>query len=106
MEKVWEELKKIEAQAEKIRSDAQNKAKEITSLSQQQSEKLAADTKTYAQEEAQKLYKSKIEEANRKSEGQLKANGETAERLKAQAEKRMEKASAKIVDAVLGENTS
>ncbi len=52
MEKVWEELKKIEAKADQIKSTAQNKAKEITVLAQQEAEKLVANSKTYAEEEA------------------------------------------------------
>jgi len=32
MEKVWDELKKIEAQPGQIRSEAQNKAKEIIAM--------------------------------------------------------------------------
>ena len=56
MEKVWEELKKLEAKAEQIKSNAQNKAKEITVLAQQEAEKLVANSKTYAEEEAKQLY--------------------------------------------------
>ena len=74
MEKVWEELKKIEAEAEKIRSDAQQKAQAITAIAQQNSEKLIANSQTYAEEEGQQLYASTVEEANRKRDEQLKAN--------------------------------
>ena len=60
MEKVWDELKKIEAQAEQISSDAQDKAKKISLLAKQDAEKLIANSKTYAEEESQKLYASKF----------------------------------------------
>ena len=49
MEKVWEELKKIELQAEQIRIEAQNRAKEITNLANQEAEKLVANSKAYAE---------------------------------------------------------
>ncbi len=103
MEKVWEELKKIDFQAEQIRSEAQTKAKEIISLSQEVSEKLLVDSKIYAQQEAQQLYEETVEEANRRSDQQLEANQKATERLNKQAQKQMEKASSTIVSAVIGE---
>jgi len=104
MEKVWEELKKIEAQAEKIRSEAQDKAKKITTLAQQEAEKLIANSRAYAEEEAQQLYASTMEEANHIRDEQLKANQETTEKLRTNAEKRMEGASMAVVNAVFEEN--
>jgi len=102
MEKVWGELKKIEAQAGQIKTEAQNRAKKITELAQQQAEQLIANSKTYAQEEAQQLYNNTIEEANRNRDEQLKAHQEATEKLKVQAEKRMNQAVSTIVDRVLG----
>jgi vacuolar-type H+-ATPase subunit E/Vma4 len=104
MEKVWEELKKVEAQAEKIRREAQSKAKEITNLSLQEAEKLVANSKTYAKEEAEQLYADRISQANHRRDEQLKANQQAMDQLKKQAEKHMEQASGHIVDAVLGDN--
>jgi vacuolar-type H+-ATPase subunit H len=103
MEKVWAELKKIEAQAEEIHSEAQQSAKEITILAQREAEKLVASSQNYAQEEAQQLYARTIEEANRNRDQQLKENEAAAEKLDMQAEQRMEKATTNIVNAVLGE---
>jgi vacuolar-type H+-ATPase subunit H len=103
MEKVWDELKKIEAKAEQIRSEANNKSKALTTLAMQEAEKLLANAKIYAQEEAKHLYDCNIEEANRDRDEQLEANHRASEKLKAQAEKRMEQASSAIVKAVLGE---
>ncbi len=103
MEKVWNELKKIEAQAEQIRSEAQKNAKEITTLAQQEAEKLVANSKNYAEEEAQQLYTRTIEEANRNRDRQLKENDAATEQLFLQAEQRMEKAETTIVKTVLGE---
>ena len=103
MEKVWDELKKIEAQAEQIRIEAQNKAKMLITLAQQEAEKLIANSKTYADEETQQLYANTIEEANRNREEQLNLNQRAIEKLKIQAEKRMEQASSALTKAVLGE---
>jgi len=103
MEKVWDELKKIEAQAEQIRSEAQDEAKKISALAEQEAEKLVANSKVYGEEEAQQLYASAIREANHNCEEQLKANLEASANLRAQAEKRLEQAVTAVVKSVLGE---
>jgi vacuolar-type H+-ATPase subunit H len=103
MEKVWEELKKIETEAEQIRSEAQEKAKNVMTLAQQNGEKLIANSQTYAEEEAQQLLTSTVKEANRRRDEQLKANQAAAEKLKVQAEKHMEQAISKVVKAVIEE---
>jgi len=103
MEKVWGELKKIEAQAEQIRSEAQNKAKKLTDLSQQAGEKLIANSKIYADEEAQQFYVTAIQEANCNSEEQLRTYQQAMEKLKAKAEKCMDQASSAVVSSVLVE---
>lgn len=104
MEKVWEELKKIEAKAEQIRSEAQNNATKITVLAHKEAEELFVNSKTYAEEEAQQLYEGTLKEANCSREEQLTANQKATEKLKVQAEKRMEQASSAVVYTVLGEN--
>jgi vacuolar-type H+-ATPase subunit H len=103
MEKVWEELKKIEAEAEKIRSGAQQEAQNIKALAQKNSEKLIANSQTYAEEEGQQLYARMVEEANRKRDEQLKANQAGTEKMKVQAGKHMELAVTAIVKAIVKE---
>jgi len=104
MEKVWEELKEIETEAEQIRSSAQQKAQSITALVQQKSENLMANSQAYAEEEGQQFFASTVEEANRKRDEQLKASQVATEKLKAQAVKRMEPAVAKVVNAIIKED--
>jgi flagellar assembly protein FliH len=104
MEKVWEELKKIEAQAQQIQTDAQDKAKKMIQQAKQDAEILIANSKTYAEEESQKLYAKVIAEANSARDTELKTNQEATNKLKAQAEKRMDKAVTAVVDSVLEEN--
>jgi len=103
MEKVWEELKKIEAQAEQIRSEAQDKSKQITDIAKQEAEGLLTESKSYAQQDAQQLLTNATAEANRKREEKTKSTKETIETLTLQAQKRTEQASDVIVKAVLGE---
>ena len=103
MERVWGELKKIDAQANKIKSDAQDKAKKIDLLAKSDAEKLIVNGKTYAEEESQKLYSKTIQEANQERDEHLKINQETVEKLKAQAEKNMDQAVLAIYNAVLEE---
>jgi len=103
MEKVWGELRKIESQAEHIRSEAKDEAKKITVLAQKEAEKLIVDSKAYAEEEGRKLYASAIQEANHNHDERLMANQESAEKLRVQAEKRIDQASSTVANAVLGE---
>ena len=103
MEKVWEELKKIEALAEQIRTEAQTNAKEITSLAETEAEKLVADSKIYAQQESQEFYSSMVSKAVSDREQQLKTNQQTRENLSKLAQRRMKIATSKIVAAVLGD---
>ncbi len=104
MQRVWDELKKIEAQADQIQADARQKAKQISALAQQESDRLVANSKTYGEEEAKKLYSNAIEEANQNRAERLRANELAAEKLKSQAQKRMDTAVSAVVAAVLEEN--
>jgi vacuolar-type H+-ATPase subunit H len=101
MEKVWDELKKIEAQAEQIQGEAQDRAKKMVLLAKKDAEKLVENSKTYAEAESQKLHSEAIEEADRRRNDQLTANEETVAKLKSKAEKRMDKAVSVVVNAVL-----
>ncbi len=101
MEKVWDELKKIEAQAEQIQNDAQDRAKKMASLAKQDAEKLVENSRTYAEAESQRLYAKAVEEANQERDERLKSNQEAAEKLTTKAEKRMDKAVLAVVNAVL-----
>ena len=103
MEKIWEELKKIEAQAEQIRGETQDKAKKMTLIAQQEAEELLANSGTYADEEAQQLFKNAVQEANNSREELLKANQVTANKLRVQAEKHVASAITKVMNEVIEE---
>jgi vacuolar-type H+-ATPase subunit H len=106
LEKVWDELKKIEAQAEQIQIEARQKAKDMVALAEQEAEKLIVNSKTYAEEEAQQLLVITIQEANRNRNEQLKTNQAAIEKLSAQAANRMEQATTKVLNRILGETKS
>ncbi len=103
MQKVWDELKKIEAEAEQIQVDAQQKAKNITLLAKQESDKLMVNSEIYGKEESAQIYNKAVDEANQCREEMLKANEQDAANLRSQAEKRMDKAVSMVVTAVLEE---
>jgi vacuolar-type H+-ATPase subunit H len=103
MEKVWNELKQIEAQAVQIQNDAQERSKKMVFLAKQDSEKLIENGRIYAETESQKLIANAIKEANQNRDELLKSNQEAAEKLKTIAEKRMNKAVLAIVKVVLEE---
>jgi vacuolar-type H+-ATPase subunit H len=103
MENVWGELKKIEAQALQITSDAQDKAKQIVAMSKQDAQKLVNDSKINAEAEAQKLYTDAVAKATQEREEQLKLNQTEIKKLKLVAEQGMDQAVDLIVKAVLEE---
>jgi hypothetical protein len=104
MEKVWDELKKIELQAEKIRVEAQNKSTQLAILAKKEGEQLVTNARTYAEEDSQQFYHRSIQEANMAYEEKLKIGEAVGEKLILQAEKHVEKCVDIIVMAVLGEN--
>jgi vacuolar-type H+-ATPase subunit H len=104
MENVWSELKKIEAQALQITSDAHNKAKQIVAASKQDAQKLFEDSKANAEAEAQKLYGEAVAKANVERDEQLRANQAEIKKLKVAAEKGMNQAVDLIVKVVLEAN--
>ena len=103
MQKVWEELKNIEAQAEQIQSSAKQKAQQITLQAQKDAQTLLKNSKAYAAEESKKRYDAAIAEANQKRQKRLDETDRDAEKLKAQAKTRMDKAVDTIVEALLEE---
>ncbi len=69
MEKVLEELKKIEDEAENIRSEAVQKSKEIVETAHQQSRQLIIDAEKKAEkdvEESLLMFEEEIKERHRK----------------------------------------
>ncbi len=103
-EKVWDELKKIETQAETIRAEAQNTATKLVEFSRQQAEKLIANSKIYAEEDANQFYSREVDAAQKERDESLKEAKKNVEKLKANARERVELAASAIKASVLGEN--
>jgi hypothetical protein len=101
MEKVWIELKRIEAQAQQIQTDAQEKAKKMTQQAKADAERLVANSEVYAEEEAQMLYDHAVADAHKAHDIELKKTKETTAKLKALAQKNMDEAVDAIVNSVL-----
>lgn len=102
MEKVWSELRRIEDEAASIRSEAQSMSKEIIQVGAEEAEKLVANSKIYADEDARKLRESSVKLANAQRDSLLKTNEEAIARLQRSAKKHMKEAITTIVGCVLG----
>ncbi len=103
MEHVWEELKKIEAQAQQIRSEAQTRSKQITDYADKQAEQLVEHAKAYAEQDAQTQNDTLMKQANQKHDQQLQASQQTIAEVQTQAQKRLSESVDLIVKSVLGE---
>lgn len=104
MEKIWEELVKIEEEADLIRSEALDKSKQIIKITRDESEKLISDSETQANEEARELLEAFRASANKEREDALEKNEEFIKELRRSAEKRMDEAVKAILDIVLEKN--
>ncbi len=104
MERVWQELRRIEAKADQIRSEAQTKAQEMVNVAKLEAEQLLATGKTYAETQGHNLKQRKIQEANKSRVAKLKANDKELDKIERVAQKRMPVAEQTVVDAVLGKN--
>ncbi len=103
MEKVWAELKKIEAQADQIREEAERKSKEISATAEQDAERLLTNSKTYSEEDAQIMQEAATVEAFQNREAELKASQETIDNITQKAKRHIDEAASTVVSAVLGE---
>ena len=102
MERLWEELKKIEDEAISIRSEAEEKSAKIIDLAREYAEKLILDSRKEAEHEALELLNQFLSEAKIKREKMLKENEENIRKLRMKAEKCMEEAAKMIIDAAAG----
>ncbi len=103
MERVWEELKRIENEAVLINSEASNKSKEIIETAKQKGAKLTADSEKYALEEAQRLVEKINEEANEERKKTLEENKKNIEALRETATTHMDEAVKTIFNSLVGQ---
>jgi F0F1-type ATP synthase membrane subunit b/b' len=102
MEKVWEELRKIESKAENIHSETLKKSEELITVANKDAEKLLSVSKKHTEAEANKLLTKYLQEAADERVAELEKNEESIKDLKATVEKHFDKAVDTIFDALLG----
>jgi len=102
MEKLWEELRKIESEAEHIHSETLKKSEELIAIAKQDAEKLLSASKKHIEAEANELLNKYHEEAAKERDAALKKNEKIIKELRTTVEKRFDKAVNTIFDAVLG----
>ena len=102
MEKVWEELRKIEDKAEKLRSEALKTSEKLMDVARKDAEKLLSLSKKHTESEADKLLKARVTQAEKERAADLEKNEKSIKELKATVEKYFDKAVDTVFDAVLG----
>lgn len=102
MEKVWEELRKIESKAEHIHSETLKKSEELITVAKKNAEKLLSVSKKHTEAEANKLLAKSLEESANERAAALEKNEKSIKELRATVEKCLDKAVNTILDAVLG----
>ena len=102
MEKVWEELRKIENEAEHIHSETLKKSEELIAIAKKDAEKLLSVSEKHTEAEANELLNKYREEAASEHDASLEANKKTLKELRKTVEKCFDKAVNTVFDAVLG----
>jgi F0F1-type ATP synthase membrane subunit b/b' len=102
MEKVWEELRKIESEAEHIHSETLKKSEELIDRAKKDAEQLLSVSKKHTETEANKLLTKYLEEAANEHDASLEANEKTLKELRKTVETCFDKAVNTVFDAVLG----
>jgi F0F1-type ATP synthase membrane subunit b/b' len=101
MEKVWEELRKIESKAEHIHSETLKKSEELIAVAKKDAEKLLSVSKKHTEAEANKLLNKYLQEAANERAVALEKNENSIKELRTTVEKFFDKAVNTIFDAVL-----
>ena len=102
MEKVWEELRKIESEAEHIHSETLKKSETLIALAKKDAEQLLSFSKKHTETEANKLLTKYLEEAASEHDASLEANEKILKELRKTVEKCFDQAVNTVFDAVLG----
>jgi F0F1-type ATP synthase membrane subunit b/b' len=106
MERVWDELRKIEKEAELLEEEAVKKSKAISEVANREAEKIIFNSRIYADAEVNGLRDASVKEIAEKKETMLKENSGNVSRLSALAEENKKKAVNFVFDQVLGNNSS
>ncbi len=104
MESVWNELRKIESEAERIHLEAENKSKEILRTAKEEGEKLLQDAEAYSNEEASRILEKLSLQGKKERDRILQENEKGIERLRKMASANMDEAAGAIFEALLRPN--
>lgn len=102
MEKVWEELKKVESEAERIRSESAKASSKMVEMAAREADIIINKSAEYAMEEGQELRDAAVAEANKERDLMLEANASFVKKLAATAKTRLEDAVEIVFEVVLG----
>ena len=102
MEKVWDELRKIEDEAEHIHSETVKKSEELIAIARKDAEKLLSVSKKHTEAEANEVLKKYLDESAKEHDTLVEANEKKLKELRKNVEKRFDEAVNTVFDAVLG----
>jgi len=102
MEKVWEELKKIEGKAEQINSETLRRSEELIALAKKDAEKLLLLSRKHSEAEAKELLNKFLKDGEKERDAALEKNEKSIQELKIMVEKNFDKALDTVFNAVLG----
>jgi vacuolar-type H+-ATPase subunit H len=102
MEKVWEELRKIESEAEHIRSETLKRSEELIAIAKQDAEKLLSASEKHVEMEGNELLKRLRRDVAKERDDALEKNEKNIKDLRETVEKCFDDAVNMIFDAVLG----
>ena len=103
MEKVWDELRKIEEEANALLEEAVKKSKAISEAADREAEKMVSNAQVYAEDDVRKLREDLTKEIDEKRIDMLEESEDYMEKIRLGAVKRRQKAVDFVVDQVLGE---
>jgi vacuolar-type H+-ATPase subunit H len=102
MERVWDELRKIESKAEHIHSETLKKSEELLAVAEKDAEKLLSVSKEHTKVEADKLFDTYLKKASKDRDATLEENKRFINDLRTSVKKSFDEAVTKVFDAVLG----
>jgi vacuolar-type H+-ATPase subunit H len=102
MEKVWEELKKIESEAEQIHSETLKKSEELVAIAKEDAKKLLSITEKNVEIEVNELLNRLRRNTTKERNDALEKNEENIKDLMKSVEKRFDEAVDTTFDAILG----
>jgi len=102
MEKVWDELRKIESKAEQINSETLKKSEELIAVAKKDAKKLLSLSKKHTESEINDLLTTYLNQATKEHDTAIEKNEKAIKELKTTVEKNFDKSIDAVFNAVLG----